>query len=205
MDAERFWNVIANYNQATVYVQMILGICLILSCVIARKGKATWLPKVVYGGISLFLAIVFFLIYGTEPIQFFFAFPMFLVLGCVFFFEAFKHKDEEFCKFTKLQWILTVLVLIYPLVSIVQGKSFPEMLMYIMPCPVVCIGIILWQSYGSRNLVSLVALTIWGLTGVKAFFFDAYEDLILFAMGILALVILIKEIKSRRKKVSREK
>lgn len=59
-----------------------------------------------------------------------------------------------------------------------------------MPCPVVCIGIIIWQSYKSRNLVSLSLLTIWRLTGLKAFFFNAYEDIILFGMGLLALGIL---------------
>lgn len=200
MNAESFWNVIANYNQATVYVQMILGICLILSCILARKDTFRWLPKMVYGMVCIFLAIVFFLIFGTEPIQFYFAFPLFLILGSVFIFEAFKNKEENFQKFTKLQWILVVLVLIYPMTSIVQGKSFPEMLLYIMPCPVVCIGIIIWQSYNRRNLISLILLTIWGLTGVKAYFFHAYEDLILLGMGILALAILIKEISVRHKK-----
>lgn len=199
MNAESFWNVIGNYNQSTVVVQMILGICLILACVIARKDKVRWLPKAVYGVVCIFLAIVFFLIFGTEPIQFYFAFPLFLLLGIVFIFEAVRNKEEEFQKFTKLQWALVILVLIYPLVSIVQGKSFPEMLLYIMPCPVVCIGIIFWQSYERRNLVSLILLTIWGLTGVKSFFFNVYEDLILLAMGILALIILVKEIRVRRK------
>lgn len=198
MNAESFWEVIGNYNQSTLFVQVILGICLILACVVARKDKLRWLPKVVYGVICIFLAIVFFLIFGTEPIQFYFAFPLFLLLGIVFIFEAVRNKREEFQKFTKIQWALVMLVLVYPLVSIVQGKSFPEMLMYIMPCPVVCIGIIIWQSYEHKNLIALTLLTIWGLTGVKAFFFNAYEDLILLAMGILALVILIKEVKVRR-------
>ena len=198
MNADSFWEVIGNYNQSTLFVQVILGICLILACVVARKDKLRWLPKVVYGVICIFLAIVFFLIFGTEPIQFYFAFPLFLLLGIVFIFEAVRNKREEFQKFTKIQWALVMLVLVYPLVSIVQGKSFPEMLMYIMPCPVVCIGIIIWQSYEHKNLIALTLLTIWGLTGVKAFFFNAYEDLILLAMGILALVILIKEVKVRR-------
>lgn len=199
MNTQSFWNVIANYNQATVFIQMILSVCMVLSCIIARKDKMRWLPKVVYGIICTFLAIVFFLRYGTEPIQFYFAFPLYLLLGIVFVFEALRNKHEEFQKFTKLQWGLVILVLIYPLVSLVQGKTFPAMLLYIMPCPIVCIGIIIWQSYKSRNLLSLSLLTIWGLTGLKAFFFNAYEDLILLGMGILALGILIKEIWFRRK------
>lgn len=199
MNAQSFWNVIANYNQATIYIQIILCICLILSCMIARKNRLRWLPKVVYGIICMFLAFVFFLGFGTEPIQFYFAFPLYLLLGIVFVFEAVRNKQEEFQKFTKLQWGLVALVVIYPLVSIVQGKNFPAMLLYIMPCPVVCIGIIIWLSYKKRNLVSLSLLTIWGLTGIKAFFFNAYEDLILFGMGLLALGILVKEIVKKGK------
>lgn len=199
MNTQSFWSVIANYNQATVLIQMILGACMVLACIIARKNKMKWLPKVVYGIICIFLAFVFFLKYGTEPIQYFFAFPLFLLLGIVFIYEAFKNKNEEFQKFTKLQWGLVILVMIYPLVSIVQGKSFPAMLLYIMPCPVVCIGIIIWQSYKNKNLISLSLLTIWGLTGLKAFFFNAYEDLILLAMGLLALGLLVKEIRYRRR------
>ncbi|MGN0353204.1 MAG: DUF6064 family protein [Roseburia sp.] len=198
MNTQSFWNVIANYNQATIYIQIILCICLTLSCIIARKNRLRWLPKVVYGIVCMFLAFVFFLVFGTEPIQFYFAFPVYLLLGCTFIFEAIRNKQEEFQKLTKLQWALVALVVIYPLVSIVQGKTFPAMLLYIMPCPVVCIGIIIWQSYKSRNLVSLSLLTIWGLTGLKSFFFNAYEDLILLGMGLLALGILVKEILKRR-------
>ena len=102
MNADSFWKVIGNYNQSTLFVQVILGICLILAYVVARKDKLRWLPKVVYGSICIFLAIVFFLIFGTEPIQLYFAFPLFLLLGLVFIFEAVRNKREEFQKFTKI-------------------------------------------------------------------------------------------------------
>jgi hypothetical protein len=164
---------------------------------LARKEKVVWLPKVTYGLTSIYLAVVFFLVFGTEPIQYFFAFPLYLLLGSTFILEAVKHKGEHFEKFTTGQWVLVGLVAIYPLVSIVQGKTFPEMLLYIMPCPVVCIGIIIWLGYKQRNLFSLALITIWGLTGIKAFFFDAYEDIILFIIGIYALMLLISGIKKK--------
>ena len=129
MTAGSFWEVIGYYNQSTLFVQAILGICLILACIVARKDKMRWLPKVVYGVICIFLAIAFFLIFGTEPIQFYFAFPLFLLLGIAFIFEAVRNEEEEFQKFTKIQWALVMLVLVYPLVSIALGKSFPGELM----------------------------------------------------------------------------
>ncbi|WP_069997177.1 DUF6064 family protein [Cellulosilyticum sp. I15G10I2] len=197
MDASKFWKVISNYNGATYVLQIAILSTLVVSCILARKEKVVWLPKVSYGLTSIYLAFVFFLVFGTEPIQYFFAFPLYLLLGLTFIFEAVKHKDEHFEKFTLGQWILGALVAVYPLVSIVQGKTFPEMLLYIMPCPVVCIGVIIWLGYKRRNLLSLALLTIWGLTGIKAFFFDAYEDIILFAIGIYALVLFLLEIKKR--------
>lgn len=197
MDASKFWDVISNYNEATYLLQVVLLVALVVSCMLARKGKLVWLPKVAYGLTSIYLAVVFFLFFGTEPIQYFFAFPVYLVLGITFIFEAVKHKEENFEKLTKIQWLFSGLVAVYPLVSIFQGKIFPKMLLYIMPCPVICIGMIIWLGYKRRNLLSLALLTLWGLTGVKAFFFDAYEDIILLAVGICALVILILEIKKR--------
>ncbi len=197
MEASNFWKVISNYNSSTYVLQIAILSVLVASCILARKEKFVWLPKVSYGLTTIYLAFVFFLGFGTEPIQYFFAFPLYLLLGSTFIFEAVKHKDEKFEKFTKTQWLFGGLVAIYPLVSIVQGKTFPEILLYIMPCPVVCIGIIIWLGYKRKNLLSLALLTTWGLTGIKAFFFDAYEDLILFAIGIYALVLFFLEIKKR--------
>jgi hypothetical protein len=52
-------------------------------------------------------------------------------------------------------------------------------------------------GYKQRNLFSLALITIWGLTGIKAFFFDTYEDIILFIIGIYALMLLISRIKKK--------
>jgi hypothetical protein len=198
MNAEAFWSVIANYNSATIFLQFGLLLLLIAGCIAARR-KVTfgYLPKVIYGAICLYMAGVFFLIYGTEPIQHFFAFPLFLLLGIVFLYEGIKNKADVFQRLTVPQWVLIALVALYPLTSVVQGKLFPEMLLYIMPCPVVCMGVILWLGYQKKNLFSLSLLTLWGLTGIKAFFFNAYEDIILLAVGIYALILLIMNLRRR--------
>ncbi len=195
MSSEAFWHVIANYNSATIFLQGIILSCIIIAIILARKEKLSWLPKVVYGCTCIYMAIVFFLIFGTQPIQFFFAFPLYLVLGITFLYEAYKNKDEVFKSLSRVQWCLIFLVAIYPLVSIVQGKTFPEMLTYIMPCPIVCIGVIIWLGYPKKNLISLVLLTLWGLTGVKAFFLQAYEDIILLGIGIYTLILFGTEVR----------
>ena len=105
MNAEAFWNVIANYNNATVFVQFGLLLLLIIGCAIARRKESLgYLPKVIYGIVCLYMAIVFFLIFGTESIQYFFAFPLYLLLGIVFLYEGIRNKADSFQKPTVPQW-----------------------------------------------------------------------------------------------------
>ncbi len=44
----------------------------------------------------------------------------------------------------------------------------------------------------------LTLMTIWGLTGVKAFIVNAYEDVILLICGIYCLGILMKQFKNKQ-------
>lgn len=71
---------------------------------------------------------------------------------------------------------------------------------HIMPCPVVSLGIIVYSGYKKKNILLLILLTIWGLTGVKAFIANAYEDIILLTCGIYGIWLIIKEIQSKKSK-----
>ena len=77
-----------------------------------------------------------------------------------------------------------VLYAAYPLVSMLFGGRFPQLVTHIMPCPVVTISIAVYSCYKRKNLALLILLTIWGLTGVKALIFSAYEDIILLLAGL---------------------
>jgi len=61
MDAQAFWNVIGNYNQATSFWQYIILALIITSMILTYFQKAIWLPKITLGITNLFLGIVFFL------------------------------------------------------------------------------------------------------------------------------------------------
>ncbi len=101
-------------------------------CFVLYK-KLKWAAKFSLGIINLFISIGFFAWYGTEPIQKFFAFQMFLL----------------------------VLYLAYPFVSILLGNSFPQMVTYIMPCPVISISMTVYAGYKRKNKLLLALLTIW--------------------------------------------
>ena len=51
--------------------------------------KVKWAAKFSLGIVNLFIGIAFFAWYGTEPIQKFFALPLYLFCGILFLFEAY--------------------------------------------------------------------------------------------------------------------
>lgn len=66
-----------------------------------------------------------------------------------------------------------------------------------MPCPLVSLSIIVYSCYSRKNILLLILLAIWGLTGVKSFFFNAYEDIILLLCGIYCVWVIISELKNK--------
>lgn len=198
MDTQAFWNVIGTYNQSTWIIQILLFVFIALSIVIARFGKCIWMPKFALGITNLFIGMVFFLFYGTELIQKFFAFPLYIAIGCLFLWEAIKHKTSDFEHFDKWKWMLFCLIMLYPFISMMFGNNYPEMVVYIMPCPVISLSIVIYSCYIHKNRMLLILMTIWGLTGIKAFIVSAYEDIILLACGIYCFGILVKQFKNEK-------
>lgn len=195
MDTQVFWNVIGQYNSHTWIIQIILLIFMISAMALSYTQTVRWAAKFALGITNLFIGIVFFAWYGTEPIQKFFALPLFLLCGILFLWESQKYKADMLEKPSTIQTVLLLLYLSYPIVSTLLGNSFPQMVTYIMPCPVISLSIIVYSGYKRKSKILLVLLTIWGLTGIKSILFDAYEDIILLVCGLYGITLITKEIK----------
>lgn len=202
MDAQAFWNVIGNYNEQTVMFQIGLLVILILAIVLSYVQKVNWAAKFALGITNLFIGIMFFARYGTEPIQKYFALPLYLICGSLFLYETWKNKDDVLQKPDGFQILLLSLYLLYPLISALLGNTFPQMVTHIMPCPVVSLSIAIYAGYKKKNKLLLVLLTVWGLTGIKSIIFSAYEDIILLICGLYGIVLLVNEM--RRSKGSKQ-
>lgn len=200
MDAQVFWNVIGNYNKQTWIIQIVLFIFVISGIILSYMQKIKWSAKFSLGIANIFIGIGFFAWYGTEPIQTYFALPLYLFAGGLFLFESRHSKNDTLQKPNILQAILLLLYLFYPFVSMLLGNSFPQMVTYIMPCPIISLSIAVYAGYKRKNKVLLVLLTIWGLTGIKSIIFQAYEDIILLICGLYGIVLLINEIKQPKEK-----
>jgi len=198
MDGQLFWEVIGKYNSQTIVLQIILFIMLAVALVLSWKGKITWAAKAALGIVHLFIGIIFFGVYGVEPIQKYFALPLYLCCGVLFIVESIINKNDVLEKANRCQIFLLILYISYPIISFALGNRFPMITTYIMPCPVVCLGITVFSRYKKKNIFLLILLTVWGLTGIKAFFANAYEDIILLICGIYGIWLIIKEIQRRK-------
>jgi hypothetical protein len=193
VDVQVFWNVISTYNSYTLLIQIALFLFLISAMVLSYLGKIKWLAKFSLGVVNLFIGIVFFGLYGVEPIQKFFALPLYLCCGFLFLLECIKNKDDTLSKPDRGQSVLLLLYSLYPFISMLLGNRFPQMVTYIMPCPIISLSIAVYAGYGKKNRLLLLLLTIWGLTGIKSIIFHAYEDIILLISGIYGIFLIMSE------------
>lgn len=198
MDAQAFWNVIGNYNQQTRIAQIVLFIFTILGVSLSYCQKMKWSAKFILGIVNFFVGIVLFACYGTEPIQKFFALPLYLMCGILFLYESYHNKDDILEKPNMWQQFLLLLYLLYPLISVILGNDYPNMVTHIMPCPIVSLSIVVYGGYKRKNKLLLALLTVWGLTGVKSIIFNAYEDIILLICGLYGIILLINEIRKNK-------
>jgi len=200
MDVNIFWEIIGEYNNKTIIVQIILFVLGFFAFILSYTSRIKWIIKFTLGIIILYIGIVFFGYYGTEMIQKYFAFPLFIISGLLFIFESIKNKQDIIEKFDKIQFILLILYLLYPLISFILGNRFPKMVTLIMPCPIISVSIIIYSSYKIKNKLLLVCMALWGLTGVKAFAANAYEDIILLICGFYCIYVLINQIRIKKLK-----
>ena len=88
MNAQAFWSVIGNYNEQTKIIQIGLLIFVILAVSLSYIQKVNWAAKFALGITNLFIGIVFFAWYGTEPIQNFLPCPYIYFVEFCFYMKA---------------------------------------------------------------------------------------------------------------------
>ncbi len=193
MNKNTFFEIIGKYNSNTLVFQLILIVLILMSLILAYRNKKYFLPKVFLGISNIFVSIVFFMYYGKYPIQYYFAAPLFFLCGSFFIYESFKNKNDILNKPNFLNFIFFIIVLLYPLISFLLGHEYPLTALFLMPCPLISLSIVIYSNYNNKNKLLMILLIIWGMTGVKSIIFEAYEDIILWGCGFYGIYILIKD------------
>ncbi len=114
---------------------------MISAIALSYMQKVGWAAKFALGIINLFIGIVLFAWYGTEPIQKFFALPLYLLYGILFLWESRKYKDDILKKPNTIQIVLLLLYLSYPTISIFRNLTGIKLIFFnayediiLLPC-----------------------------------------------------------------------
>ncbi|WP_294081647.1 DUF6064 family protein [Proteiniphilum sp. UBA5384] len=197
---ETFWRTIGAYNQGTWMFQiaiLLIGITLTVGLVRKPSPLLKKAIKIYLIAIYLWIAIVYYLIYGSARSYYVVMAVYWLLMAVAWIFDLVFDSStfERNKKYRILGYFLLFLPLLYPVFSIYRGLTFPEITSPIMPCSIVTftIGLLLLHSH-RVNIFIILLLCHWSLIGLtKTYFFDIPEDFILVGASVPALYLFFKE------------
>jgi len=201
MTTEEFWSQLGTYNAATWPVQIAwIAVAIVVTYLVfaRRTAWANTAMKVLLSFAFAWNGVVFFLVFSDGPVYDFFYAPLFIVVAILFAVDIFEKRiefklpDRRWRRYATLFWIL--LWLLYPLVGVALGRSFPRVCTPMNPCPSTVFAIALVVAAIPKvDKKAYIILLPWALLGLPKCLgmYQCYEDCILFAAGVYGLVMLI--------------
>lgn len=193
-----FIHTIADYNSNTWKFQIVFYLIgILLTVLIYRKpvDSVKRAMKFYLGTCYLWISLVFFLRYGSSAFHKELTAAYFGLISILFFIDVFTNKIslERNKRYDKGVTILYLLFLLYPVVGFLLGRNYPEISMWLMPCPLTVFTIALLSSFmTAKNTWMYILFLLWALPGLpKSFMFNIQEDLILGLAGIFGIVVLV--------------
>ena len=204
LSAQEFWEIMGSYGARVWPAQVVFLVAavLLVLLVFLKPGDIADILIKLYLAVScLWAGIVFFFIFGKGIPGYYVFASLFIIAGILFGVDLFRRKMAF--RLPRLGWhrsltvVLTLIVLCYPILSIVFGHHFPRVIVLgVFPCPTTALALVLLTiavPRGDRILYSIflfwavafppfLQLTRWGV----------YEDTIMFGIGIYSLVLLVK-------------
>jgi len=193
-----FWHTISEYNSATWGIQIaasIVGAVLTGLLFSVGSDKCRIAMKIYMAAVCVWISLVYYGVfcavrpYSTSLGIFWFA------VGIAWIYDIFGGYSISGDKH-KLNWVAALLMLapvVYPLLSLACGRSFPEMTSPIMPCSVAVFSVGILLSFERRiNLVLIMLLLHWAILSIpKTRFYGIPEDYFLSLCTIPALYLFL--------------
>ena len=197
---ETFWNTIADYNSGTWPLQIaivVIGLILTLLLYFRPSRTVRIAMKLFMIFLNFWIAAVYYLIY-CAPREYNGLMALFwAIMGGLWIYDlAVKHASLELTgKHQSFAVVLLVMPIVYPLLSLALGRTFPMMTSPVMPCSVAVFTIGLMLAFSERvNIILAMFLAHWALLGFsKIYFFGIIEDYLLVFSLVPALYIFFRE------------
>lgn len=212
LSAEKWWGVISNYNERIFPFQMIvlfIGILIIGYLFLKPEGKGNAVLKGYFAFCNFWIGIVFFNHLGKS-----FPVPLRQIQGAVFILIAFLFVVDIFLKKTVFRFPedgksrmvtlgLLLLVLIYPVVGLLAGRSVNQLIYPgTLPCATSALALVLLAaSVQTANKPIYFLLLVWAVPFpplIQIPKYHVYEDAIMFLVGIYGFAVMLVHMLRKR-------
>ncbi len=210
---DEFLVIFRDYNNAVYPLQFVLFLSALYIIYLAFSKKSygskavTWILIFYW----LWIGVVYHIIFFSSINPAAYVFGLIFILQSLLFIKAgIMDKKLEF-KFEKglNQYtgglIILYSLIIYPLLGIYFGHSYPENPTFGLPCPttIFTFGLLLWTTKKIPAYILGIPI-IWAIVGFTAALrLGIREDIGLLAAGLIASVLIIKEkVAERRTKIA---
>lgn len=197
---ELFWDVVGGYNSQTWIIQIVFFMCgSILTGLIYRK-TANYLSvifKIFLASCFGWIAVVYFIILGSKHLNNYMNAVPFGVLSVLWISDIVlnKYEIERNKRYDKLVIVLYIVWFMFPVWSLLIGRSYPHMFLFMLPCQLVTYTLITMISFSQRTnyviLIILIGLAMGGI--VNVLIFDVWEDIIMVITGLVAVIVFWRE------------
>jgi len=198
--AEQFFAVFANYNETVWPAQWLLRIAALSVLLLALSGVARRDRTIclLFAGLWAWMAIAYHLLNFSRinPAAYAFA-AFFLTQAVLFLWWAMSNRSLSLDFRADLRGavaisMLTYAVVVYPLLSVSFGQSWPSTPTFGVPCPTTIFTLgILTGARAPRTWILAVVPLLWSLVGGSAaFLLGVWQDLGLLATGLAATAVI---------------
>ena len=214
ISAQDWWNVFTGYNRALYPFQWIImaaAFALVIWLCIRPSDISSKVMMFFLSLSNIWNGTMFFIVIGTglpSPLRFIQG-GLFIVIGILLLIDAIKGKTAlrlpESTLLRNLTLALMLLIASYPFIGLLRGHSVLQ-LVYpgTLPCATASLTLLLLSTaLPKTNKPAYILLLVWAIPFaplIQIPVFTVYEDLIMFIIGIYALIrLLFTYAKSKRK------
>lgn len=183
---QQFFEVFGRYNEAVTPLQIglvLLALSAYGALMVRRRGSDR-VVSAILAGLWTWMGVVYHLIYFREinPAAALFG-AAFLAGAAIFAWQGVYRRRLVFDCESRAQRIvghslIAYALVVYPLLSVMLGREFPELPTFGLPCPttIFTLGMLAFLSASAPRYVFVLPIA-WSFIGAQAaFLFGVYED-----------------------------